>query len=95
MRYDLRALLIVLAFLPPLVAGGWWYYAAWKVEQQRPLLFRDLVETIQLPRLPTHFTESSEFYAALLQMAPIAGGVVSAALFVAVVMVAASLRKPG
>ena len=30
LRFKLRTLLIVLAFLPPLLAFGWWRYSAWK-----------------------------------------------------------------
>jgi len=34
-RYKLRTLLILLAVLPPLLAVGWSRYAAWKAEQER------------------------------------------------------------
>jgi len=37
MRFRLRTLLIVLAFLPPLLAVGWWKYSAWRAEQARQL----------------------------------------------------------
>ena len=35
MRYRLRTLLILLAFVPPLLWIGWGNYQAWKAEQDR------------------------------------------------------------
>ena len=41
MRYRLRTLLILLAFLPPLLWLGWTKYEAWRAEQERQRALRE------------------------------------------------------
>jgi hypothetical protein len=95
MRYRLRTLLIVLAFLPPMMAVGWWSYAAWKAEQERGQSYREMVEALYAPRVLPDMTEPAEFYAWLLPSAPMVAGIIAVAFFIAVVVVAVSSRKWG
>jgi hypothetical protein len=47
-RYRLRTLLILLAILPPLLAAGWWHYSAWRAEQQRQRLLREIPDGVSV-----------------------------------------------
>jgi hypothetical protein len=42
LRYKLRTLLILLALLPPLLWFGWTKYEAWRAEQERQRLLREI-----------------------------------------------------
>ena len=44
MRYRLRTLLILLAFLPPLGWLGWTNYQAWRLEQEQLRVRRDWLD---------------------------------------------------
>ena len=92
MCYPLRTL-IVLAFLPPMMAVGWWSYAAWKAEQVREQAYREMVEALYASRRLPDVTEPAEIFAWLLPRAPMIGAVVALAFFVAVVVVAVSSRR--
>src|SRR4029450_10903383 len=42
MRYRLRTLLILLAVLPPLLGFGWVNYQAWRADQERQKVLREV-----------------------------------------------------
>ena len=42
LHYRLRTLLILLALLPPLLWIGWGKYQAWKAEQERQRMLREI-----------------------------------------------------
>jgi hypothetical protein len=43
-RYNLRTLLVLLAILPPLLWFGWTKYEAWKAEQERQRMLREILQ---------------------------------------------------
>jgi hypothetical protein len=42
LRYKLRTLLILLALLPPMLWFGWTKYEAWRAEQERQRMLREI-----------------------------------------------------